>query len=369
MKQAAFHHQYMSLALKLAERGRFTASPNPMVGCVIVKNNHIIGQGWHQRAGGPHAEIIALQQAKDAAKGATLYVTLEPCCHFGRTGPCTSELISAGIKEIYVACLDSNPLVSGRGIQQLQDAGISVKVGLYEKESKRLNEKFFHYMKYKRPFVIAKWAMSLDGMTVTNLSDTRQISGSGAQCHTHQLRQSVDSILIGANTAIQDNPQLTVRLGLNNQNPEIIKQQSIRQPLRIVLSSRGSLPLNLKIFDPTLPGKTLVVTTNAVDKTWYNTISKTIETCVIAKNDQGQVDLPSLLDELGKREITSVLVEGGMTVHKRFFQDNLVNKIQMYLSPVIIGSLAKKQRVSEFDLCRVENDFCLTADYQDAENV
>jgi diaminohydroxyphosphoribosylaminopyrimidine deaminase/5-amino-6-(5-phosphoribosylamino)uracil reductase len=318
-------HHYMSLALQFAEYGRLTVSPNPMVGCVIVKNNKIVGQGYHQAAGGPHAEIIALKEAQDKAQDATLYVTLEPCCHHGRTPPCTDALIAARIKKVIIACSDPNPHVSGKGIQLLRDAGIEVEVGLCEARAKKLNEIFFHYICHQRPFVIAKWAMSLDGQTITHRDDSRVISGEEAKISTHQTRQQVDAILVGAETARMDNPELTVRLN----------DVSAKQPLRIILTTRGQLPLNLKLFEKNS------------DINWREKlIEKNIDLLILEKNKLDQIDLRSLLTELGKRQISSLLVEGGMKTHQLFFQEKLVNKIHVYLAPTIIGSLKEKEKIN-----------------------
>lgn len=347
--------QYMSHALQLAEQGRLTVTPNPMVGCVIVKNGQIIGTGFHKQAGLAHAEVIALQQAGDQAKAATAYVSLEPCCHHGRTPPCVEAIIQAGIKKVYAACLDPNPLVSGKGIQALQAAGIETEVGLCETEAIRLNEIFFHYMRHQQPFVIAKWAMSLDGKTITHPQDTRNISCEDARLASHQIRQQVDAIVIGAKTALQDDPLLTVR----------ITPAPNKQPLRIVLSSRGELPLSLKIFDATLPGKTLVVTTDAISNTQLQAFQQNnIETLILPKNPNGQIDLSSFLIALGKRGVTSLLVEGGMTLRENFFQENLVNKIHVYLAPIIIGGLKQKQVINHINIAQIDRDFYFTADYK-----
>lgn len=339
---------YMSLALLLAEKGRPTVSPNPMVGCVLTKENRIIGQGYHQRAGQPHAEINALQTVDTDPRGATAYVTLEPCCHHGRTPPCTDALIKAGIKKVYIACLDPNPLVAGKGVTALKNAGIEVEVGLCATQATQLNEIFFHYIQHKRPFVIAKWAMSLDGKTITHPHDTRQISNSVSQQHTHQLRQQVDAILVGANTACSDDPQLTSRC--NN-------DEAIKQPLRIVLTTRGELPLQLKLLNGSLPGNTLIVTT---EKQHSFPQTKQIEVLVIPKNSQGKTDLHALLDELGQHEITSLLVEGGMTIHHSFFQANLVNKTHVYIAPVIIGTLEKKHPLPQVTPMQLGQDIMIT---------
>lgn len=347
---------YMAQALTLAQKGRFTVSPNPMVGCLLVKNDQVLAESWHQRAGEPHAEVLALREAGAAAKGATAFVTLEPCCHFGRTPPCTAALIEAGIKEVYLASFDPNPLVAGKGAQVLREAGILVKIGLLESEAKKLNEIFFHYIQKRRPFVFAKWAMSLDGQTCTQPGDSRQISCPESSQHTHQLRRQVDAILIGSKTAIQDNPHLTAR-------DSTVEASAINQPLRIILSSRGGLPLDLKLFDGCLPGKTLVATTEMADPLWCQALAdKQVEVVRLPQNQEGQVALHALLTYLGQREVTSILVEGGRTVHASFFKENWVNKIQVYLAPAFIGSLEKKHFVNKIHFSQLGQDLSISAD-------
>lgn len=354
------HLGYMTLALKLAQRGRSTTSPNPMVGCVIVKNNQMVGLGFHERVGMAHAEINALQEAGNHALDATAYVTLEPCCHTGNTGPCTQAIIQAGIKKVYVASTDPNPMVYGKGITTLQSHGIEVEVGLCETQAKKLNEIYFHYITHQRPFVIAKWAMSLDGKTITHYKDNRKISGTESHYSSHELRNQVDAILIGSQTAIKDDPLLTVRLG----------QPQSEQPWRIVLCSRGELPFNLKIFTPPMLEKTIVVTTDAVNKNWYETaMQKQMQIWILPKDKNGHVHLPSLMNELGKRKITSILVEGGAKVHESFFNENIVNKIHVYLAPIIISSLEKKQPVINLSIDTHHYDFHFTADYTQSISV
>ncbi len=345
---------YMAQALELAQKGRDTVSPNPMVGCLLVKKDQVIGQGWHRRAGEPHAEMMALREAGTAAIGATAYVTLEPCCHFGRTPPCIDALIQAGVTAVYLACLDPNPLVAGKGMQALQAAGLEVKAGLLEVEAKQLNEVFFHYIQKRRPFVLAKWAMSLDGRTTTHPDDSRQISCPESHQHTHHIRRQVDAILVGAQTAIHDNPQLTARAPPGEPVP-------VKQPLRIVLSSKGNLPLQLKLFDGSLPGKTLVATTAAADSVWCRALEdRQVEVLRLPHNEKGQVVLPALLDQLGQRAITSLLVEGGGCVHASFFEEGLVNKIQVYLAPVVIGSLKQKQFLSRVEVSQLGQDYAFS---------
>lgn len=346
------HHQYMQLALQLAEKGRFTVSPNPMVGCVIVKNNQIVGEGYHQRAGGAHAEIHALQKAGDQTKDAILYVTLEPCCHYGKTPPCIHALIQAQIKKVYVACMDPNPLVAGKGIESLRLAGIEVECGLLENEATELNQIFFHYITHQRPFVIAKWAMSLDGKTITHPHDSRSISSHSSQIDSHHLRKQVDAILVGGKTALHDDPLLTVRY-----------EHHHKQPIRIVLTAKGNLPLHLKLFDPTL-AKTIVVTTHTADQAWIKTLhDRQIETIILPTDSNQRINLLSLLDELGKKEIMSLLVEGGMITHEQFIKTNLINQLHVYLAPVMIGSLEKKHPATTLNVKQHDNDFHFTVNF------
>ncbi len=337
---------YMEKALELAKHGQNSVSPNPMVGCVIVKNNTIVGQGYHQRAGEPHAEIFALRDAKESARGADVYVTLEPCCHYGRTPPCTSALIQAGVKRVFIACQDPNPLIASKGIQVLNAAGIETIVGIKEAEAQQLNKVFFHFIQHKTPFVIAKWAMSLDGKTITNTKDDRIISDEACHAHAHQTRQIVDAIVIGSKTALLDNPKLTARASHSIKSIKSIESiESIeKQPRRIVLSSHGSLPLDLALFSYDLPGKTIVATTDAIDDSWRKQAEhKNIELWILPQNKHQQVDLHALLKKCGKENITSLLVEGGETVHQSFMQASLVQEFNVYLSPIWIGHEEKKK--------------------------
>jgi len=347
------HQNYMQRALKLAEQGRYTASPNPMVGCLIVKQDKIIGEGFHLRTGEAHAEVHALKQAGGQANGATAYITMEPCCHHGKTPPCTDALIQAGIKKAVIAIEDPNPLVAGKGIAALKKAGINVETGIEKNTARQLNEIFFHYMKYRTPFVISKWAMSLDGKIVTAAEDSRIISSAASQHDVHLLRSQVDAILIGSRTAKNDNPLLTVRVN---------SHQEIKQPLRIVLSSNGDLPLDLKLFDTSLPGKTIIAVTEQTDSPNRHALSKKgIEILTTKTSQNGLVDLPDLLIKLGKRHITSLLVEGGRQIHDSFFHQELVNKVQAYIAPVIISTLNKKKPLKKMNLLNSGDDYLVTA--------
>jgi diaminohydroxyphosphoribosylaminopyrimidine deaminase/5-amino-6-(5-phosphoribosylamino)uracil reductase len=341
---------YMSLALSLAEKGRYTVSPNPMVGCVIVKDQRIIGQGYHFAAGQPHAEVFALREAGEDAKDATAYVSLEPCCHVGRTPPCTEALIAAGIKTVYVAVLDPNPKVAGHGVQALQAAGIEVHVGLCAAQATDLNKRFFFYMTQQRPYVISKWTMSLDGRTVTHPQDDRFISSEASFQHRHQLRQSVDAIIVGAKTALQDNPQLTVR-----------HTETVRHPQRFILSNSGSLPFDLNCFDKSLPAKTIVVISEKANPLWVSQAQQHGIELWQCQEKENQIDLTDLLQKMGQAGISSVLVEGGETLHHSFIQENLVNEIQVYVAPKFIGELPQKKTVYDLSMKPLGQEFFIQA--------
>jgi diaminohydroxyphosphoribosylaminopyrimidine deaminase / 5-amino-6-(5-phosphoribosylamino)uracil reductase len=355
--QQDVNQRYMSAALQYAAQGRFSVSPNPMVGCVICQHGEVIASGYHEQYGGPHAEINALSQAGMNASGATMYLNLEPCCHYGKTPPCTMAIIAAGIKEVYIAMLDPNPLVAGKGVRALVEAGIKVHVGLLAEEARALNEVFIHYMHTGKPFVILKWAMSLDGQMVSHEYDSRQISQKEAQHHTHQLRACCDAILIGAKTAMLDNPRLTVRqplpLALN-----------AKQPWRIILLGNKHLPGNLKIFDMAEPGKTILVTSKEHDIDYYkNTLKLSQELWLLPANGDGLIDLQSLLTKLAENNISSLLVEGGRRVHDSFFAANLVDRLHVYLAPVIIGGLVRKHPLQNIKLTAMGGDYHIRADW------
>jgi diaminohydroxyphosphoribosylaminopyrimidine deaminase / 5-amino-6-(5-phosphoribosylamino)uracil reductase len=343
--------QYMLSALELAAMGEYTVSPNPMVGCVIVKNNQIIGKGFHQHFGGEHAEVIALKDAGSDAVGADMYVTLEPCSHYGKKPPCVNPIIASGIKRVFIACIDLNPLVCGMGVNILKSKGIDVIIGLCENEAKQLNEIFFHYIQYQKPFIIAKWAMSIDGKTVTHPEDNRQISGVESHTHLHYLRQKVDAILIGAGTAKYDDPLLTSRLSDNMCN-------QIRQPTRIIVASKTQLPLNLKVFKNPVYPRTILATTEEMNKDFIKAlVDMGVEVMILRKDDRNLVDLKSLINELGVKNITSILIEGGRTIHDSFFTQGLINKVCCYVSPVMISNLKEKIKINDLKLKKLGCDY------------
>lgn len=322
------HEAYMRRALALAAQARGRTSPNPLVGAVVVREGRIVGEGYHQKAGTPHAEVHALQAAGELARGATLYVNLEPCDHYGRTPPCTEAILSAGIAEVHIAMLDPNPLVNGRGRARLEAAGLRTVVGECAAEAQELNEAFTTYITAGRPFVVAKFACSLDGKTATAGGESRWISGEAARRRVHELRDTVDAILVGAATVIADDPLLTTRL------PE----RKGRHPLRVIADSRGRVPLSARVFDPALPGKTLVAATAAWPAERCAALSERgIEVLFLPSDAHGRVDLAALLAELGRREVVSLLVEGGGTLLDALLRARLVDKVLAFIAPLLIG--------------------------------
>lgn len=339
----------MQQALQLAELGRKTVAPNPMVGCVIERDGKAVGYGWHKKAGLPHAEIEALRDADGKAKGANVYVTLEPCCHYGRTPPCVDALIEAQVKSVHIAVCDPNPLVSGRGVKKLKEAGVKVYVGEEQKAAEKQNEVFFHYITTKRPFVIAKWAMSLDGRIATDSGHAKWITNAKARKHVHQTRRQMDAILVGVNTVIKDNPQLTVRLV----NDRISK---VHHPLRIVLDSIGRIPFGSEVLNVDLPGKTLIATTEKSEQGWRKKLLKQgCEVLVLPQDRFGKVDVKALLDELGQREITSLLVEGGSETFTSFVKEGLVNKFHIYVAAKLVGGEKVTAPLLHLDISDMSN--------------
>lgn len=319
-------NHYMQTALALAAKALGRTSPNPLVGAVIVKDGRIIGRGYHQKAGTPHAEIHALREAGSAAAGATLYVTLEPCVHYGRTPPCTDAIIKAGIKQVIIATRDFNPLVTGRGIETLKQAGIAITVGVLEQEAHRLNEVFNKYITTGRPFSVLKCAMSLDGKIATHTGDSQWITGLAARQFGHQLRNRYDAIMVGVGTVLADDPLLTTRL----------PDGSGRNPVRIILDSLARIPLESKVITNCSAPTIVAVTTQAPAEKIAALQAAGVSVVVNrAKNDR--VDLGSLMEKLGQRQITSVLIEGGASVAAAAVEENLVDKVHFFVAPIIIG--------------------------------
>lgn len=316
----------MQRALALAKKGSGHTSPNPLVGAVLVKNGRIVGEGYHRQAGTNHAEVVALKKAGDRARGATLYVNLEPCCHVGLTPACTGALIKAGVKAVQAAVLDPNPIVSGNGKRALEKAGIKVTVGSHEAEARTLNEIFFKYIATKQPFVLAKWAMGLDSQLVTPPGQSKWISSTASQRRTHEIRQRYDAILVGVNTVIADDPSLTVRHGIKDPS----------HPLRIIVDSTGRTPLTKTVLNKNLPGKTLIATTAQMTKKRARQYERTGAE-VLVVNRGRTVHLKKLMALLGTRVVTSVLIDGGATVLQNAFKADIVDKVMVFLAPKVIG--------------------------------
>ncbi|MFY9326991.1 MAG: bifunctional diaminohydroxyphosphoribosylaminopyrimidine deaminase/5-amino-6-(5-phosphoribosylamino)uracil reductase RibD [Georgfuchsia sp.] len=319
-------HEFMAHALRLAQRGLYTATPNPRVGCVMVRDGKVVGAGWHERAGEPHAEIHALQAAGANAHGATAYVTLEPCSHHGRTPPCADALIAAGITRVVAAMQDPNPSVAGQGIEKLRAAGISTAVGLLESEAIELNIGFVSRMTRGRPWVRVKVATSIDGKTALNNGVSQWITSQDARRDGHAWRARSCAMLTGIGTVREDNPRLTVR-----------DIETARQPLRVVVDSRLEIPLSAKILES---GNALIATA-IEDKARIAALENFGVQVTVLPNAQNKVDLPALLAELGSRGINEVMVEAGPKLNGALLGEGCVDELLIYQAPVLLGNAAR----------------------------
>ena len=318
---------FMALALKLAQKGAGYTSPNPMVGAVVVRDGRIVGKGYHRRYGGPHAEVEALRQAGELARGATLYVTLEPCNHHGQTPPCTQAVLAAGIARVVIANADPNPRVTGGGADYLRRQGLQVEMGLMAEAGRKLNEAFFKAITTGRPWVIAKAAASLDGKIATHTNDSHWITGPAARTWVHRLRHRVDAILVGVGTVLADDPQLTTRLPRGRG----------KDPIRIILDSQLRLPLTAQVLHLHSAAPTWIACTEAAPPDKRAALAALGVACLILPERNGRVDLQALLDLLGQRRVQSLLVEGGAEVHGAFFEAGLIDKLHFFLAPKLIG--------------------------------
>jgi diaminohydroxyphosphoribosylaminopyrimidine deaminase/5-amino-6-(5-phosphoribosylamino)uracil reductase len=316
--------QWIKRAIHLALKGRGRTSPNPMVGAVLVKDGKIVGEGYHAKAGETHAEIIALKQAGREARGSTLFLNLEPCVHFGKTPPCVPAVIDAGVKRVVIGMEDPNPLVKGRGIKELQRAGIEVEVGILEKECQKLNEAFCKFIVKKEPFVILKVAATLDGKIATREGDSKWISGEVSRCFVHRLRDQVDGIIVGVGTILKDDPLLTARIKRG------------RDPYRIILDSRLRIPEEVKVIK-VFPAKTIIATTEMAPSNKIERLKKKGVQVLILDSKQGKVNLKNCLLRLGEMGMMNLLVEGGSQVNGSFLDEGLVDKFLFILSPKLIG--------------------------------
>ena len=341
---------YMERAVSLAKLALGQVSPNPAVGAVIVKDGDIIGQGYTQPPGLSHAEIMALKEAGEYTSGAVMYVTLEPCCHFGRTPPCTKAIIAAGVKEVHAAMIDPNPQVNGEGLKELEKAGIKTFIGEHADDAAEIIESYVKFITTGRPFVTIKFAMSLDGKIATRSGDSKWISGDESLRYVHFMRYTSDAVMVGVNTVLTDDPQLTVRCSFRG-------GMAKKQPLRVVLDACGRTPPVARVFNE--PGNVLMVLgerVNAVQKKVYVKLGAEI---LELPSKRGLIDLDKLMLGLGQKQITSVLVEGGATLLGSLCDRNLVDKATVFIAPIIIGGEKARTAIGGKGVDKVVNSLKL----------
>ena len=314
---------FMVQAQKLAENGRGTTSPNPMVGAVVVKNRSVVGQGFHLKAGTDHAEIIALKEAGDNAAGATIYVTMEPCCHYGKTPPCTEAIIQSGIKRVVAAVKDENPLVNGKGLERLKEAGIETETGILESQARKLNESYCTFIKTGLPFVTLKLAVTLDGKIADCDGSSAWITGPETRKRVHQWRSWSDTVMVGIGTVLEDNPKLTVR---DAEGPD---------PLRIIVDSTLRTPPDAHVLDDF---NVIIATTEHYDREKYAIFENQNVEILVADDGSGNVSIPVLMKKLGERQLTSLLCEGGAALATTLLKEHAADKIIMAIAPKILGS-------------------------------
>ncbi|RLB98777.1 MAG: bifunctional diaminohydroxyphosphoribosylaminopyrimidine deaminase/5-amino-6-(5-phosphoribosylamino)uracil reductase RibD [Deltaproteobacteria bacterium] len=355
--------RFMQMALDLAALGAGRTSPNPMVGAVVVKDGRVVGMGYHQQAGGPHAEVLALDEAGGQAVGATLYVTLEPCNHHGRTPPCTKRILAAGIRRVVSAMGDPNPAVAGGGHARLRSAGLIVDEGLLADAAARLNEAWIKYIRTGLPFVVLKCAATLDGCIATGSGDARWITGPAARERVHRLRSQLDAILVGVGTVIADDPQLTSRL----------PDGSGRDPLRIILDARLETPPESRMLGLDSPAATLIVCAEAADPERRRRLEAAGARLLTAPLKDGRIDLVALMTRLAAMQVTSVLIEGGARVAASALAGRIVDKVMFFYAPKILGGegvpicrgpgpqrMAEALAVRNLEISRVDGDFLVT---------
>lgn len=325
------HELWMRRALQLAENGAGRVSPNPMVGCVIVKGDRAIGEGWHERCGGLHAERNALKNCSEDPSGATMYVTLEPCCHWGRTPPCTDAILEKKIGRVVVGCMDPNPLVAGKGAEILRGAGVEVITGVCEEECRRVNEVFFHYITHHTPFVVLKYAMTLDGKIAAYTGNSQWVTGEAARAHVHATRNRLSGIMVGIGTVLADDPLLTCRM------------EGGRNPVRIICDSHARIPPESQIIRTAGDVKTIIAVTEKNNRA--DVLEKAGAQILVCAAKENRVDLADLMRRLGDEGIDSVLLEGGSALAFSALETGIVRKVQAYIAPKIIGGAAAKTPV------------------------
>jgi len=316
------HKKYMEIALQLAEKGKGYVSPNPLVGCIIVKRGKIVGRGYHKKYGEEHAEINALKSAGKKANNATMYVNIEPCSHWGKTSPCTEKIVEAGIREVIVGMEDPNPLVDG--YKELKFRGLKTRIGILRDKAKKLNESYIKYMKTKKPFIILKLAMSLDGKIATSTGDSKYITSRAARKYVHQLRNDVDAVMVGLNTITRDNPLLDSRL-VNGKNPK-----------KIIVDSKLRISERAKVLKD--PSRVIIATTKKAPKKKIDKFQQKGIRIIVLNPKKDLVDLKELVKELGKSEIVSVMIEGGAELSGNAIKEGIIDRLLIFTAPKIIGN-------------------------------
>ncbi len=324
--------EYMQLALELAERGCGFVAPNPMVGAVIVKEDKVIGQGWHEKYGELHAERNALRSCSQSPEGATMYVTLEPCCHHGKQPPCVDAILEAGIKRVVVGSIDPNPLVCKKGIGILRENDITVDENIMSSECDKLNEVFIHYIKTKRPFVTMKYAMTMDGKIAAYTGDSKWITGEEARSHVHRQRHKNTAIMVGVGTVLLDDPLLTCRI------------DGGKDPIRIICDSNLKTPITSQIVRTADKVKTIIATCCDSEARYKSYLSSGCQV-LVTKEKNGRIDLDDLMNKLGENNIDSILLEGGGTLNWAALESGIVQKVQGYISPKLFGGATAKTPV------------------------
>ncbi len=333
---------YMKMAVELAKKGIGSVNPNPLVGAVIVKEDRIIGQGWHERYGGLHAERNALECCIENPKGATMYVTLEPCCHHGRTPPCTEAILQRGIKKVVIGCLDPNPLMAGKSAELLKMLGVQVIVGCLEQICEKLNDVFFHYIKEKMPFVVMKYAMTMDGKIATTSGKSKWITGEDARANVHKSRNRYMAIMTGVGTVLKDNPALTCRI------------DNGRNPVRIICDTRLRTPIDASVVATAGEVPTIIATASN-ESAKIESYQKLGCKVIRLPETEGHIDLQVLMKVLGEMGIDSILLEGGSTLNFSALKSGIVHKVQTYISPKIFGGEAAKTSVGGTGIEEVSN--------------
>ncbi|MCL2865104.1 MAG: bifunctional diaminohydroxyphosphoribosylaminopyrimidine deaminase/5-amino-6-(5-phosphoribosylamino)uracil reductase RibD [Lachnospiraceae bacterium] len=323
--------KYMKQAIALAKKGAGYVNPNPCVGAVIVKEGKIIGAGYHVAYGLAHAERVALAHCKESSKGAEMYVTLEPCCFYGKTPPCTEAIIESGIRKVYVGSTDPNPKVAGKGLAMLQEQGIEVEVGLLKEECEEMNRHFFHYIETKTPYVIMKYAMTMDGKIATRMGESKWITGKAARSKVHRDRHRYMGIMVGVGTILADDPSLNCRLETKEENPKPC------QPIRIICDSNLRTPLEAKVVTSARAQITILATACRDKKRWQAYQERGCEILLLPK-EKNHINLKELMKELGKRGMDSVMLEGGRSLNGSFMDMGLVNRLQVYIGGKVFGA-------------------------------